>query len=232
MSDSPAEDRPDTAWTAPEPPDAETALEERRLADELRRIIDRLVLVRPEAADLRRAADSAKAFGDLLDELRPRGADGVVSEAGLRPTDHLRHSPLSGSANPLAPPVELWTEGELDGHPVTRGTVRFGAAYEGPPGHVHGGMVAAMFDELLGRSQGSAGFTGRLTITYRRPTPLHRDLDLRAAFDRVEGRKRWITATCHLDGVLLTEAEGLFIAPRGGDTMAALAESLVRNTAP
>lgn len=220
----------ETAWTAPEPPDADTAFEERRLADELRRVIDRLVLVRPDAADLRRAADSARAFGDLLDGLRPRGNDGEVSEAGLRPTDHLRHSPLSGSANPFAPPVELWTEGESGGHPVTRGRVRFGAAYEGPPGHVHGGMIAAMFDELLGRSQGSAGFTGRLTVTYRRPTPLHRDLDLRAAFDRVDGRKRWITATCTLDGVLLSEAEGLFIAPRGGDTMAALAESLVRNS--
>ena len=223
----------DNAWTAPEPPDEETALEERRLADELRRIMDRLVLVRPDAADLRRAADSAKAFGDLLDDLRPRGADGVVSEAGLRPTDHLRHSPLSGSANPLAPPVDLWTDAHerWNDHPVTKGRVRFGSAYEGPPGHVHGGMVAAMFDELLGRSQGSAGFTGRLTVTYRRPTPLHRELDLRAVFDRVDGRKRWITATCHLDGVLLTEAEGLFIAPRGGDTMGALAESLVRNTA-
>lgn len=213
-------------WPTPVPLDSETAQQERRLADELRRIMDRLVLVRPPAEDLRRAADLAQEFGDLLDGLRERGPGGEVSEAGLRPTDHLRHSPLSGSANPLAPPVDLWREGE-----ETRGTVRFGAAYEGPPGHVHGGMVAAMFDELLGRSQGSAGFTGRLTITYRRPTPLHRDLDLWAAFDRVEGRKRWIKGTCHLDGVLLTEAEGLFIRPREGGGHAALTESLTRNTA-
>ena len=91
-------------WPAPDSLDPETAAQERRLADELRRIMDRLVLVRPSADDLLQAADAARVFGDLLDGLRPRGNDGEVSEAGLRPTDHLRHSPLSGSANPLAPP--------------------------------------------------------------------------------------------------------------------------------
>ena len=41
-----------------------------------------------------------------------------------------------------------------------------GPVYEGPPGHVHGGLVAAMFDELLGFAQLSGGFTGTLTIRY------------------------------------------------------------------
>lgn len=223
---------PPALWPAPDPLDPETAAQERRLADELRRIMDRMVLVRPSADDLRRAADAARDFGDLLDGLRSRGEDGEVSEAGLRPTDHLRHSPLSGSANPLAPPVELWTADDeaVAGHPVTVGRVRFGAAYEGPPGHAHGGMVAAVFDELLGRAQRSAGFTGRLTITYRRPTPLHRDLELRGWLERVDGRKRWIKGECRLDGELLTEAEGLFIAPRAGGGHKGLTESLRRNS--
>ncbi|MCU1588188.1 MAG: hypothetical protein JWN31_1681 [Frankiales bacterium] len=218
-------------WPAPEPLDPQPAAEERRLADELRRIMDRLVLVRPSAEELGRAADAAREFGDHLDGLRPRGNDGEVSEAGLRPTDHLRHSPLSGSANPMAPPVDLWTSEEsIGGQPVTHGRVCFGAAYEGPPGHVHGGMVAAMFDELLGRAQHSAGFTGRLTVTYRKPTPLHRELDLIGWFDRVEGRKRWMKGECRLDGELLTEAEGLFIAPREGSGHDALTESQRRNS--
>ncbi len=223
---------PADTWPVPPPPDPETAAQERRLADELRRIMDRLVLVRPTAEEFRRAADAARDFGDHLDGLRMRGNDGEVSEAGLRPTDHLRHSPLSGSANPLAPPVDLWTaKGQArGGQPVTQGRVRFGAAYEGPPGHVHGGMVAAVFDELLGRAQRSAGFTGRLTVTYRRPTPLHQDLDLIGWFDRVDGRKSWIKGECRLDGVLLAEAEGLFIAPRTGTGHAALTESLRRNS--
>ena len=80
-------------------------------------------------------------------------------------------------------------------------------------------MVAAMYDDLLGRSQLGAGFTGSITVTYRKPTPLNRDLDVRAWVDRIDGRKRWVHGTCHLDGELLTEAEGLFIAPRGGATL-------------
>ena len=198
-------------WQAAPPPDPEAVAAEKELADELRRITNRLVLVRPPADELRAAAETARAFADRLDGLRARLGDGEVSEAGLAPHDHVRHSPLSGTSNPLAPPMRMWTR--EDG--TTGGECRFGAAYEGPPGHVHGGYLAAMFDELLGRSQGRPGFTAFLTTTYRRPTPLFRDLTLHAWIDSVDGRKRVIKGTCHLDGVLLTEAEGLFVAPRG-----------------
>ena len=80
------------------------------------------------------------------------------------------HSPMLGRANPLAPPIRLWLEGDR-----ILGTATFGAAYEGPPGCVHGGYVAAAFDEVLGSTQslsGSPGMTGRLTVHYRKPTPL------------------------------------------------------------
>jgi acyl dehydratase len=108
----------------------------------------------------------------------------------------------------------------------TQGTVRFGPAYQGPPGHAHGAMVAAMYDDLLGRSQLGAGFTGSITIRFLAPTPLDRDLDVRAWVDRTEGRKRWVHGTCHLDGRLLTEAEGLFIAPKGGATLEGIVGAL------
>ena len=52
---------------------------------------------------------------------------------------------------------------------------RFGSAYEGPPGCVHGGYVAAAFDELLGAAQslsGTQGMTADLEVDYRTPTPL------------------------------------------------------------
>ncbi len=47
--------------------------------------------------------------------------------------------------------------------------------YEGPPTCVHGGVIAELFDELLGISNilaGPGAMTGTLTIRYRRPTPL------------------------------------------------------------
>ncbi len=83
-----------------------------------------------------------------------------------------------------------------------RGT--FGVAYEGPPGHVHGGFLAAAFDEVLGMAQsltGNPGMTGTLTIRYRRPTPLLTELVFEAYVDRVEGRKIFTHGTLSANGI-------------------------------
>ena len=197
--------------------DEQTRAAFRHLADEMRRVIARLVVVRPPQEELERAAEAAAAFADRLDALPERGRQWEVSEAGLFPRDFVAFSPVSGVSNPLAPPLRLTLEpgdGD-DGYRIT-GEVTFGAAYEGPPGHVHGGLVAAMFDELLGFAQLSPGFTAYLKVDYRKPTPLNRSLKLLAWVDSIEGRKRLLRGTCTLDdGTLLSEAEGLFIAPRG-----------------
>lgn len=214
-----------------EPVDPAVASAELDLANQLRRIVNRMVLVRPSVEDLESATEQARAFADRLDLLPARAGSVETSEAGLRPHDHPRHSPWSGTSNVLAPPVELWTVEDPQDGPEgrrTEGRVTFDAAYEGPPGHAHGGCVAGVFDELLGRSQGSAGFTGTLTITYRRPTPLRREIDLRAWVVRVDGRKRWVKGTAVLDGVTLIEAEGLFIAPREGADQDGITASLNR----
>jgi len=188
----------------------------------MRRIINRLVVVRAPEADLVAAAEAAAAFADRLDTLRARTSNWEVSEAGLEPGHFIEHSPLSGLSNPLAPPMHLQVLTEPGVPTVVSGTVMYGAAYEGPPGHVHGGMVAAMFDELLGFAQFGAGFTGTLTIRYRKPTPLHTSLTVKAWLDRESGRKRIIKGTCHNGDLLLSEAEGLFIAPRAGNLREAL----------
>ncbi len=204
-----------------DPDPARTLAEARRLADELRRIINRLALVRPPAEDSAVAADAAADFADRLEQMRERAGLWEVSESGVEPRDFVEHSPLSGRSNPLAPPMITEFVEQPDGQYVT-GWVTFGAAYEGPPGHVHGGLVAAMFDELLGFAQQTTGFTGRLTVHYRRPTPLHQRLRITAWPEREDGRKRIIKGTCHLGETLLSEAEGLFIAPRDGDYKAVL----------
>jgi hypothetical protein len=204
------------------------------LAHEMRRIVNRLVLVRPSAEELREAAVRARDFADRLDRLPARVGSVETSEAGLKPHDHLRHSPWSGTSNVLAPPLDMWfVDGDHDGPDGRRtdGTVTFGTAYEGPPGHAHGGCVAGMFDELLGRSQLRAGFTGTIPSTYRRPTPLKQQIDVCAWVDRSDGRKRWVKGTSSLNGVLLCEAEGLFIAPREGADEAGITASLNRNAA-
>lgn len=123
------------------------------------------------------------------------------------------NSPIIGMANPLAPPVLLHTE-EIDGEPVVVGTATYGGAYEGPPGCVHGGFVAAAFDEVLGMTQslkGQPGMTGTLTVRYRRPTPLFTELRFEGRVDRVEGRKLFTVGKSFANGELLCEAEAVFI---------------------
>src|SRR5581483_8778821 len=130
--------------------DDPSRLAARRLADALRRMIARLAVVRPPADQLERAAAAANAFADLLDELPERAKAWEVSEAGLLPRDFVGYSPVSGPSNPIAPPLRMHVVGDPDGEHHIEGTVTFGPAYEGPPGHCHGGLVAAIFDELLG----------------------------------------------------------------------------------
>jgi len=202
--------------------DDESRQASRELADALRRMIARLALVRPPVEALRRAADAANAFADSLETLPERSQSWEVSEAGLLPRDFVGHSPVSGPNNPIAPPLRMHVVGDASGDHHIEGSINFGPAYEGPPGHCHGGWVAAMFDELLGFVQLKPGFTAYLKVDYRAPTPLNRELELRGWVDNVEGRKRTIRGTCSLDGVLLAEAIGLFVAPRDGQNYLAI----------
>ena len=121
---------------------------------------------------------------------------------------------MIGRANPLAPPLRLRIDEDGD-PPAVAGTARFGPQYEGPPGHVHGGYLAAAFDEVLGMAQslgGKPGMTGTLTVRYRSPTPLHLEVDLRGWVERVEGRKIFTRGTLHAEGRLCAQAEAVFIS--------------------
>ena len=200
------------------------AAEELALAKELRRVLNRLVLVAPDEG-YAAYTDTLALIADRL-EAKPIRPGSVLNVGdGLRPFDHLRLNPWYGTVNVIAAPMAMTFVDGPEGA-WTEGSVTFGPAYEGPPGHVHGGCVAGMFDELLGRSQLGAGFTGTLTIRYSRPTPLLRPLELKAWIDRVDGRKKWVRGTCVLDGELLSEAEGLFIAPRGGASIEAITDAV------
>ena len=121
---------------------------------------------------------------------------------------------MIGFANPLAPPVEVWAvEGE-DGRRELRGRVTFGYQYEGPPTCVHGGVIAELFDELLGMSNiliGQGAMTGTLKIRYRRPTPLLAPLELVARNTGQEGRKIFAWGGIYYQGELTAEADGIFI---------------------
>ncbi len=221
----------EAAWAISQAPATGRRAQAHRLANAMRRVIDHLVQVAAPEEDLSAAADALERYAKRLSKYPiSRSYEGFAESANAGdPHAFFDHSPLIGISNPLAPPIRLAVLGDkVEG----RGT--FGVAYEGPPGHVHGGFLAAAFDEVLGMAQsltGNPGMTGTLTIRYRRPTPLLTELVFEAHVDRVEGRKIFTHGTLSANGTLTAEAEGLFIAV-GQERFAAMAAMVTERTTP
>jgi acyl-coenzyme A thioesterase PaaI-like protein len=194
------------------PPEGRRA-EAHRTGEALRAIVHRLHGSDAPAEALAEVADALEQLVADLAAFPSGSAYEGFSEAtlaGRDPAAFFDQSPMLGIANPLAPPIRLWEE--EDG---MHGIATFGAAYEGPPGCVHGGYVAAAFDELLGATQslgGRPGMTGRLAVDYRSPTPLNAELRLFGRVVRVEGRKTITYGTLHAGDRICAESEALFVA--------------------
>ncbi len=148
---------------------------------------------------------------------QPQGeADELAPPAAFRsehPSEFFPYSPLVGQLNPISPPARM-RRVAADEHFEIRGEVTFASAFNGPPDCVHGGVIAALFDELLGSTcvvNGIGGYTGTLTVVYRTPTPLGSALTLRGWIDRSERRKVFAAGTLHAGETLCAQAEGIFV---------------------
>ncbi|MBW2241218.1 MAG: PaaI family thioesterase [Deltaproteobacteria bacterium] len=209
----------------------------RRLADAMRAVIEKLITSDAPEKELEIAAERLEEYAERLASHPHRQRYLGFSEAAVADPDaentppdgggHFDFSPLIGRSNPLAPPIEM-TSDEDD---TVHGTVNFGSAYEGPPGCVHGGYIAAAFDEVLGYAEtfsGQPGMTGTLTTRYRTPTPLHTELRFEARVDRIEGRKIFVSGTLHAGDRLCAEADAIFISSHPGVFAKLLAERNAR----
>jgi acyl-coenzyme A thioesterase PaaI-like protein len=139
---------------------------------------------------------------EIVEEWRAAGQDTTFLTMGDRP--------VAGPANPTAVRVEPRWDGDGTAH----ADVWFGPAFEAAPGRVHGGMVAAVFDDILGMAMArsrSPGFTGRLTVHFRAPVPMNQRIEFRAWGEEADGRKLVVRSEARLDGRLLAEADALFI---------------------
>ncbi|MGB9308024.1 MAG: PaaI family thioesterase [Mycobacterium sp.] len=97
-------------------------------------------------------------------------------------------------------------------------TVMTTALFEGPPGIVHGGFVAAMLDALLStlvQAQDIRAVTVRLDVRFRRAVATGTQLHLRGTVEAVEGRKVRAVGRIRADDDLVAEAEALFITIAG-----------------
>jgi acyl-coenzyme A thioesterase PaaI-like protein len=200
-------------WTAAKTSNNEMWEQKRRLAAAMRLVIERLVPSNAPTEELRLAAEGLERYAEAL-RAHPR-LEKVTGHSESANAGNVGaffdQSPLIGLANPLAPPITIGKSGER----TALATVRFGSAYEGPPGSVHGGFVAAAFDEVLGFVQslsGNPGMTGTLVVRYLEPTPLHEELRFEAEWVRSEGRKIFCEGKLIANGVVTAEAEGIFVS--------------------
>ncbi|MDJ0768385.1 MAG: PaaI family thioesterase [Ilumatobacter sp.] len=120
--------------------------------------------------------------------------------------------PVSGKSSPWGLDLELHRHGdEIEAHVTLR------SAHEGAPNRSHGGVVAALFDDVFGFVLGVVGqpaFTGDLYIRYRAPVPLHRRLVCRVRMDERQGRKLLLSGEL-VDvetGRTVTTARATFVA--------------------
>jgi hypothetical protein len=118
-----------------------------------------------QLAEALRAAERALASRVSTD---PRPRVGADAPELTRPyVDHARDI---GAYNPCFPEYEITVAGRR-----ASGTVTFPIVFEGPPGIVHGGVLATFFDCVVQHHNcdlGVAGKTTSLVLEYRRPAPL------------------------------------------------------------
>ncbi|TDC93000.1 PaaI family thioesterase [Actinomadura sp. 7K507] len=164
--------------------------------------------------------DEVHRVRDDLDALVARLRTGQLpGPAGIRYNSELRSwnwgNAVMGAANAIAPPLNV-----VHGPSGCHADVVLGAAYEGPPGLVHGGVSAMLLDHIMGETASGmrrTTFTGTLTTRYRRGTPLG-PLRFEAHIAGEERRKVFVAGTISdADGVTV-EADGIFIQPAGTPT--------------
>lgn len=121
-------------------------------------------------------------------------------------------SVIGGSLHPASMDVRFSWEG---GEAVGRVTVT--DSHSGPPERVHGGVVAAIVDEVMGvcnRVLGRRAFTASLSVDFRAAAPVGVELEFRARTVAEDGRKITIACTGTTPEGVFAEATGLFVRPR------------------
>ena len=188
-------------------------VQRQKLAAELRELGNLLLSRQGHEADLAALAGQVAQFNQRMkSEPEVPGRKGWLDAGLLSSPDVLsvELSPLIGKSSSVGPVLKVWVEnGE------GRAEVNCDWRFEGPPRCLHGGYVAAIFDEFLGWVQmlsGGAGATKNLTVTYHHPTPLNVDLALKARLLSVDGRKIRVVGEMYAGERVTASAEALFIS--------------------
>ncbi|WOC11623.1 hotdog domain-containing protein [Gordonia sp. MP11Mi] len=190
------------------------------LTDAVRDLVD--AVIRTEVGDAT-LDDARRQVEEIVARLRTAEKPGGF---GVPFTRDLVGMPWGNAAtgvrNALAPPLNPVTSAG-----VSTAEVTLGAAYEGPGGHVHGGVLALLLDQLVGECASSGTsmphFTGTLTVRYLRPTKLG-PVSLHAEVTGTQNRKCFVSGTVRDGEGVTAEADAIMIRPKsfpGRDEVAA-----------
>ncbi|MGA3562350.1 PaaI family thioesterase [Melissospora conviva] len=176
------------------------------MIDALRDFLDRVAGARPDTETINRLTGDLERWGAELAEYA------VPEERQL----FAHRTDLRGRGQTMIPPIAVT---ERDDTRI-RGTVTFGRYFLGRGDAAHGGSIALVFDEVLGRFANLGGRrTGRtayLNVEFRSVTPLDRELTVTGEFVKEEGRKRYLRGELWDGTTLCAEAEALVVELRPG----------------
>lgn len=194
-------------------------------AEHLRRLIP---LVAFGDLDPDMLEDTVTALRELADRLEPGRRDsryptGTGIELGsAHPASNeaiWKSHCVFGGSNAMAPPLMFESVEQ-----VVTASATYGPAYEGQSGQVHGGVLAAAFDVVLGRAAAAAGqyvVTGTISIRFERSVPIGARAEFRAELTSIDGRKIRTAATVSCNGRICALADAVFITV-GGERYGAL----------
>ncbi|CAN3129199.1 PaaI family thioesterase [Mycobacterium sp. smrl_JER01] len=180
------------------------------LTESVRALIDATIRTEADAAAVAAAKAEIDSATARLQVAQRDGSFGV--QFGAEGDSMPWGNAVIGVRNPTAPPLVI----HKDADGTARSEFYLGAAFEGPPGHVHGGVSAKILDHILGDAASKPDahrLTGTITVRYRRLTPLGR-LHSEARVTHTDGFKTYAVGHIADSTGVTVEAEAVFIEPR------------------
>jgi acyl-coenzyme A thioesterase PaaI-like protein len=191
------------------------------LAARARELAEAIVMTDVDAATRAEVAAEIAAIAARLRARRRAEALYLVRHADGRVESLVQAG--AGRLNPQAPPIE-WVvlptpppAGSAPRPVEVRARCTFTAAHGGSPSRVHGGVVAAALDEVVGvaaAAAGASGMTVSLDVTLRAGTPFGVPVDIVARYVRSEGRKRFASGDVLVDGTVTAHADLICVSER------------------